>query len=355
MDLSAPRWAGFALALAIGTAGGAVANALSVPLAWMIGSMVASTIAAGLNAPVAMPRPLRHVMVAVLGVMLGSGFTPDLLPRLSEWSVSLLALAVYSAAAGAAGMIYFRFCAGYDRTTAFFAAMPGGLSEMILVGGALGGDARIISLTHAARVLFVVSALPLAFQLLLGYEPAARAAASTAGWLGDLSAREAALLAGCGVFGFLGAHLLRLPAAAIIGPMILSAALHMTGISEARPPDLLIAIAQVVIGTSVGCRFAGVSGRLIVRSLGFAAGSTAILLTTTALFALAVHGLTDLPIAGLVLAYAPGGLAEMSLIALVLSIETAFVATHHMLRILLIVVLAPVVFKRLGGRAPGPP
>ena len=55
------------------------------------------------------------------------------------------------------------------------------------------------------------------------------------------------------------------------------------------------------------------------------------------------------------MAYAPGGLAEMSLIALVLSIETAFVATHHMLRIMLIVVLAPIAFKRLGWEGRKPP
>ena len=136
---------------------------------------------------------------------------------------------------------------------------------------------------------------------------------------------------------------------------MLSAALHLAGASEARPPDLLISIAQVVIGTSVGCRFAGVGARLIGRAIAFAAGSTVILLATTMVFALVVHGLTELPLAGLVMAYAPGGLAEMSLIALVLSIETAFVATHHMLRIFLIVVLAPLAFKRLGWGAADPP
>ncbi|MEM7222123.1 MAG: AbrB family transcriptional regulator [Pseudomonadota bacterium] len=349
MDLSAPRWARFALALAIGALGGALANWLNLPLAWMIGSMTATTLAAAAGAPLAMPRPLRHVMVAVLGVMLGSGFTPEILPQLSEWGVSLFVLVIYSAAAAAAGTVYFRRWAGYDRTTAFFAAMPGGLSEMILVGGAMGGDARIISLTHAARILFVVTTLPIAFQILLGYEPAAREAlAAGSGLLDGLSLKEGALLLGCGVVGFLVAHLLKLPAAAIIGPMAASAALHLAGISEAKPPDLLVSIAQVVIGTSVGCRFAGVTARVIGRALAFAAGSTVILLAISMVFALLVHGLTRLPLAGLVMAYAPGGLAEMSLIALVLSIETAFVATHHMLRIFLIVVLAPTLFRRLG-------
>ena len=48
-----------------------------------------------------------------------------------------------------------------------------------------------------------------------------------------------------------------------------------------------------------------------------------------------------LPIAALVLAFAPGGLAEMSLIALALGVDPAFVSSHHVVRIFLVVVLAP--------------
>ena len=68
-------------------------------------------------------------------------------------------------------------------------------------------------------------------------------------------------------------------------------------------------------------------------------------------FALLLHGATGLPIPTLVLAYAPGGLAEMSLIALALSLDAAFVATHHLVRVFLIVVLAPAFFR--AGSRPG--
>jgi uncharacterized membrane protein AbrB (regulator of aidB expression) len=43
---------------------------------------------------------------------------------------------------------------------------------------------------------------------------------------------------------------------------------------------------------------------------------------------------------------APGGLAEMSLIALVLQVETAFVVCHHVARILMVVVGADLAFRR---------
>lgn len=341
------------LALAVGTAGGWAAHRLQLPLAWMIGAMTATTAAATLGLPIAMPPLLRSVMVAVLGVMLGSGFSPAILERMAEWALSLALLAAYSAAAGTAALLYFRRLCGYDAVTAYFAAMPGGLSEMILVGTEMGGDARIISLSHASRLLLVVLALPFAFQALTGYEPGARPPAGPP--LAGVPLQDLAILAACGVAGFLGARALKVPAAAVVGPMILSAAVHLADWTAAKPPVELVAAAQVVVGAAIGCRFAGVEFGLLRRAVVAALGATAILLGATIGFALALHAAVGLPVQPLVLAYAPGGLAEMSLIALAIGADAAFVATHHIVRIFLIVVFAPAAFRLLRrGPAAGP-
>jgi membrane AbrB-like protein len=339
-------------ALIIGAGGGWAANLLQFPLAWMIGAMGATTLAAALGAPVAMPKIFRTVMVAVLGLMLGSGFSPEILGRASEWMLSLAMLAAYAAAAGGAGWVYFRRVWGYDRVTAYFSAMPGGLTEMVLVGTEMGGDSRIISLTQSSRLLLVVFALPFAFQAFVGYDPALRPAPGLP--LSDVSTSDLAILALCGIAGFLGARAIKLPAAALVGPMVLSAAVHMAGWTAAKPPNELIAAAQVVVGIAIGCRFAGVTLRLIGRTLLAAAGGTVVLLTATILFALGLSGALDLPGEALILAFSPGGLAEMSLIAIAIGADAAFVATHHIVRIFLIVVFAPAAFRLLTRRrAPG--
>jgi membrane AbrB-like protein len=339
------------LALALGAGGGWAAAALQLPLPWMIGSMGATTAAAVLGLPLGLPVAFRHVMVAVLGVMLGSGFSPAILERVAEWAASLTSLALYAAAAGAAGMVYFRRLCGYDPVTSYFAAMPGGLSEMILVGTEMGGDARIISLTHAARLLLVVLALPFAFQFLVGYEPSTRPAAGLP--IVEIPPVDLAVLAACAVAGVFGARALRVPAAAVVGPMILSAAVHLAGWTEAKPPLELVAAAQVVVGAAIGCRFAGTGIGLVRRAVVAAAGGTAVLMAATVAFALALNAGVGLPLEPLVLAFAPGGLAEMSLIALAIGADAAFVATHHIARIFLIVVFAPAAFRllrRLDGR-----
>jgi membrane AbrB-like protein len=341
-----------ALTLTLGAAGGWVAMLLALPLPWMIGAMLATTVPAALGAPMRVHPKLRTAMVTVLGVMLGSQFTPEILGQLDRWVASLTILLVYVVVSGGLAVAFLRKVCRYDRVTAYFSAMPGGLSEMILIGTAMGGDARVISLSHASRILLVVMTLPFAFQFALDYDTGDRPPAGMP--IAEMPGVELAILAAAAVVGYLLARLLRVPAAQVVGPMLVSAAVHLAGISHASPPIELVAASQVVIGAAIGSRFAGVDMRFILRAVAGAAGVTAVLMATTVAFALVLTGLTDAPLSSLVLAYAPGGLAEMSLIALALSIDTAFVATHHIVRIFMVVVLAPMAFRLLGGKARHP-
>ena len=59
---------------------------------------------------------------------------------------------------------------------------------------------------------------------------------------------------------------------------------------------------------------------------------------------------TGLPFPALWLAFAPGGLAEMTLISLAMGIDTAFVSTHHLLRVVFMVTAAPLVFALIRKR-----
>ena len=336
------------LALAIGTAGGAIFQLLGLPLPWMLGAMTGTTIAAASGLPIAMPTRLRNLMVVVLGVMLGSAFTPDLLERLPQWTGSLAALFLYVGVATVLCQAYYQRFGGYDRTTAYFAAAPGGITEMILAGSAMGGDERAISLSHAARILLIVLILPLGFQLFGGYEPANRPPIGDAAL--TIPLYDVAILALCGVVGFFVAARVRLPAGALVGPMVLSAAVHLGGLTDSQLPGELVATAQLVVGASIGARFAGIRVGTILRALALAFGATVLLLAITAAFGAALHALTGLPAQAVLLAFAPGGVAEMSLIALALGIDAAYVATHHVVRIFIIVVTAPLAFRLLRWR-----
>ncbi|MCC7045260.1 MAG: AbrB family transcriptional regulator [Alphaproteobacteria bacterium] len=331
--------------LLLASAGGVVCWWLQSPLPWMIGAMTVVTAAALYGRPVRSLHPLRMAMVTILGVMLGSSFTPDLFSHLVAWPLPLAGLLVYCTVTLGAGVLYFRYAAGADVTTSFFSAAPGGLNEMTIVGAQMGGDERIISLTHAVRILLAVFAIPIWFRVFMDYSPAARAAASVG--ILDVPLLDLAKLGACAVVGgFLGQRL-RLPAWQVLGPMIASAAAHMTGLTAARPPAELISAAQVVMGVGVGCRFAGTRLGEVRGAILHAAVFAVIMIGLAVVSAAVLHQITGLPIAALVLAYAPGGLAEMSLVALALSIDIAFVATHHAFRLLIVLAITPPIFKRL--------
>ncbi|MDX2103376.1 MAG: AbrB family transcriptional regulator [Alphaproteobacteria bacterium] len=337
-------WPRLALTLAIGGVGGLVAAWLRMPLAWMIGAMLAVTAAALMRAPVGLPMPLRRVMITVLGVMLGSTFSPEIVDRAGAWAISLIGLLVYIIATGVLLWWLLRRFAGYDHPTAFFAGMPGGLNEMVILGAAAGGDDRTLALTHSLRVLLVVLIIPIWFRLTIGYDtggllgPAPKAAP---GWL------DLAILIGCAVVGAPTGRLVRLPAPDLVGPMMVSAIVHLTGLTASSPPPLAIAAAQLIIGSAIGCRFAGASVPALVRVARIGIAQTIAMILISLGFAVGLSLLTGAPVPALLLAYAPGGLAEMSLIALYLDTDTAFVATHHIIRIFLVVSLASLLFTVL--------
>lgn len=336
---------GYAIALTIGALGGALFAWFRIPLAWMIGAMVANTIASMLGLKVRVPSQLRALMIVVIGVMLGASFTPELFSHVGEWAITLGGVMLYVAISTAIIYVYFRRLCGYDPATAYFSAAPGGFNEMVMVGGAMGGDDRGIALVHASRVLLVVLTIPFYFRLSGDYVPANSMLPAIGG--GSVSLEDAAILTVCGIVGIVVGRIGRLPAYALLGPMIVSALVHMTSLSAAKPPALVVALAQLVIGSAVGCRFAGTPVRQVRDAIVMSTGATALLMALTLAFAWGVARLTDLSAVDVLLAYAPGGLAEMSLVALALHSDAAFVATHHVFRILVVIVAAPVTFRLL--------
>lgn len=341
-------WGSWALALLLGGAGGALFFVLDLPLPWMLGSMTACTAAALSGWKPAVARPLRGVMIAVLGIMLGSAFTPELAERVPGWSLSLAALFVAMAATTALVMAYLRRFGAFGIPTAYFAAAPGGVNEMVLTGGAMGGDERAIALIHALRILLIVFAIPFGFRLVTGIH--GQSMTITMGTLADLAAADAVVLAACAALGAGAGALLRFPAPGLTGPMAASAAVHLLGLTASHPPAELVVIAQVVTGAGLGARFTGLGWRDVAGTARVALGSTAIMVAVSAGAALALSAFAGLPFAMLLLAFVPGGIAEMCLVALALGQDVAFVSTHHVLRVVMVIVFAPLAF-RLARRA----
>lgn len=333
------------LALAIGAVGGAIFFAAHLPLAWMLGSMVACGAAALAGLPVSAPTIIRPPMVAIIGTVLGSSFTLAILQQAADWPITLIGMIVYVIVAGTFGYVWFSRVGGLDRPTAFFSGMPGGVVEMVTLGAARGADDRMISLVHAARIFLVVLTVPFLLRLFEG--PGQSVAVTT--WIPLSAMSWSGLVWAIGVAAlgvFLGTAL-RFPAPQLLGPLLLSAGVHVAGLTDFVMPSAITSIAQLVLGASIGCRFAGVPRHLMVRVLALSVGATVGLLTLALAIASLVSWITGQSLTALMLAYSPGGLPEMSLVALSLNVGTAFVVVHHLVRVLFVLASAAAGFKLL--------
>lgn len=331
------------LAIAVGTTGGAVFSFWNLPLAWMLGAMTFCLIAAQLRLPISTPSKFRYPMVAVIGVMLGSAFTPEVLYAIPGWTGPILGATAFVVTAGFLGTLFFHKVMRYDSKTALFCGMPGGLMEMLLLADHYGADVRRIALAHSGRVFFTVMTLPFVIEFLTGTGIGATPASGAT--IRDTSVTDGIWFVGTAVGGVLLGKLVRLPSCYLLGPMLLSMIVHGAGWTDFKPPSELVIVAQIGLGTSVGCRFVGMTTREISQIFLVSSAFVFFMLALALLFAYGVSFATGHSTVSLLLAYAPAGVAEMGLIALTLGIEVTLVTSHHIFRIVLVTIGAGIISR----------
>jgi membrane AbrB-like protein len=311
---------------------------LQLPLPWLLGPIFACLIAALAGVPMKGNKLINDAMRSILGVAVGATFTTTLLISMAAMWPTLLMIPVMVACIAVIGVPYFQRVWGFDFATSYYSAMPGGLQDMLAFGEEAGGDVRALSLIHATRVMVVVVALPFILQGYWGADLTnpPGAAAST------IDPSQMLLMVFCGIAGWQGAKALVMFGASILGPLILAAIMALLGVLQHRPPAEAIWMAQFFIGMTVGTKYAGVTGAEVRKDVAAALGFCLILIALTFVFAEAVHLFHLASPMETLLAFAPGGQAEMTVLALIVGADMAFVIAHHVLRIFVVILGAPI-------------
>ncbi len=339
----APHWPTVLLTYAAGTAGGLAAQALHLPLPMLLGSLLAVGAAAiGGVRPLGhlpqAPQWVRMVFVPVIGVAIGGAARPEILSEAPRWVPSLLVLCLFIPLVHYLGYRVITASGRTDPVTAFYGAAPGGLVETVQLGEEAGADVQMLAMLQFLRLILTIVLVPVAFSWMEGHAVGSAGGAAVAGH--GLGVGDVAILGAAAVMGAIVGLRLKLPAGHVLGPILLSAAAHMAGWTEAVPPRWMIAAAQVVIGTSLGVRFAGMPKRRILVALQLALMNGVVSIGGAAVFAVMIAPLAREPARAVFLAFAPGGLVEMGLIALSLKMSILYVTAHHLLRIILAVSFA---------------
>lgn len=333
-------------ALLVAGAAGWIGDRIGAPLPWLLGPLgVCAVVAmAGLHlggVRPSLPLRARAIFAPVIGVAIGSSVTPEVLGQASGWWPSLLAVGGFVIVVQLGNYALLRRLGGYDRPTAYFASSPGGLVDAVMLGELRGGDPAAMATQHFARIALTVAAVPLLLAA-AGLPTRGPMAAETVA----AEVVDALILLPIAVLGAVAGTRLRLPAAPLLGPLILSAAAHLAGLTDAAMPPALVHLAQLVVGARLGLQFAGVGGRDVARGFALAALSVALSLTVAAGLALSLSPMVGVPVPAVFLAFAPGGVAEMGLIAVALGVEPAYVILHHLLRIIATITVLPQIYDR---------
>ncbi len=333
-------------AILIAAIGAIIFIYLNLPLPWLLGSLFITSIAIRFK-NLRIKKPNNYFTTparVIIGVTIGSAFTPAILSELDNYIYSLLFVIPYVILTAFLGILYYWKLQGFDKKTAYLSAMPGGVIEMVLLGEELKANVAKITLVQASRLFFLVLTLPFIIQYVFQIDISGNKLITEP--IGNMRIADIFILVAVGIIGFIFAKKINMPAAALIGPMIISMIAFASGWVESKPPDELLKFVQVIIGASIGFTFKGVKVKEIVKTLVGTFGHFVILAILTAIFVALVHYTLDFPTISILLAFMPGGQTESNLIAILVAANVPYITMHHIVRLIIVFNLAPLFARK---------
>jgi len=328
----------------VAAVGGFLFNLLDVPAAWLSGSVVAVGLLCATRRAVPMSPSLTDAAMLLAGTSMGAAATPEALAAFARYPTSLMLLALSIVAVVATSGLWLGRLSRWNRLDALLASMPGALSTVMAVAADRNASVGPIAVVQSFRLAVLVVVLPSVLFALGGGEGTVvlEGVAMSAGALGAL------LLLGWGV----GEVLRRLGMAAplLLGTTLVSGTGHALGLVDGLMPPSITTFGLVLLGCYIGLRFRTVDRHALVASMPAAFASFILSIIVASAFAFAAAGLAHVPFGTALIAFAPGGLEAMTVLALIMGFDPIFVGSHHLARFLGIGLALPVIVGWMGRR-----
>ena len=325
------------LTLALSAIGGGIATLFGLPASWMVGGVVAVTAGSIAGLPIRMPDRLRDVAFLLIGMSMGASVAPDSLRLIASWPVTIAALALelvlIIALTGWMLARFFKLGAG----TAYLSSFPGHLSFVMGIASAGVGNARQIVIIQVIRILMLTICVPIG-TVFLPIDHFAPPVATEFLNLWQLLA----LAAACVALGLVFMRL-KIPAGFVLGAMAAATAAKLGGLYTEAMPAPLVLVTFVLTGALIGSRFSGISRREIFIAAKGGVIATAMTVGIVTLVAWLASLIVDMPYGQIWLGLAPGALEGMGALGIALGYDTAFIAAHHVIRLLMLSFAIPAV------------
>jgi hypothetical protein len=338
----------FVVTLIIGGVGGAIFSLIDLPLPWTIGSIFFASAAGILGVRIYVPQVIITFSRIILALVIGSRISPDFFFHLTQWSDSVAGLIVCVISSSALCYLFLRYAVGYSAPTAYYSALPGGFDQMTLLGTEAGGDDKVISIIQTFRQFIIVISVPI-FINILSVEDFTKSAAAVShsqiyGFGGPIDLMWMVMSA---AIGYYIARVLKIPVGGFIGPLIVFGFVSSLGLTSSAPPQDISAISQIFIGGSYGVRFRGVEIKFLRKTIFISILSTLIHINMMMLFIFVffIDSNHYLRTDNMVIAFSPGGIIEMAILAFSLGEDISYVSLHHIIRTVGLLIFAPIYYK----------
>jgi membrane AbrB-like protein len=322
---------GILKALAVGIPAGYLFHRLHTPIPWMIGPMIAVAALNLMGVRMHSPPYARQMGQVILGSAVGLYFTSSVVAELAGNFLAIVAATVAVFVVGGLGALTLSRASGVDAKSTFFASIPGGAMAMAVLADHYGAKVVPVAVAHSLRVSLVVILIPLA--LTYGGIPLVAAAYRPevplnywilAPWL----------LFGC-LLGEVSERL-HLHNGYLLTPIFFGAALTISGVQLSAVPHGFTDFAQLMFGLVLGARYERAFFVRYKLFIPFALLNSFFILLASVIAGTVLAWAFKLPIATMIMATAPGGLAEMTITAQALQISVPLVVAFHLFRVVVV-------------------
>jgi len=320
----------------------------SIPLAWFLGPMLITSLASLAGLRIRMPKLILSSILVLLGLYIGNYIDKNLFAQIHQWAWTSLIMLIYIILSVLIVSKYLQIFSKYERKTSIFSAAPGALGPlMILAEEEKKADLSQVATSHLIRLIIIITIFP--FIVDSFYEIEKVKVASKI--IEDQSLTSLVILIISSVALIFIFDKFKIPAALLSGTLIASGFMQLTDIASYQFSPDIVDYCLLILGASVGCRFANKTFAEIGRNALHSFVATFLLVILGLMAALAASLIIDKNFFTLLLSYCPGGIYEVAVIAIFFDLDPEFVSFHHIIRLLMILFIVPIMLKIIEKKA----
>ena len=333
----------FAWVIVVSIPGAFIADYFSVPLAWFLGPMLVTSIATLGGLKTKMPRLVLSTVLIFLGLYIGNYVDKSLFSQIHQWAWTSLIMLAYIIISVLLVSKYLQNFSGYEKKTSVFSAAPGALGPLLILAEDEKSDLSQVATAHLIRLIIIITVFP--FIVNSFYDTESIQVVETINENQNIG--HLLILIVLSIILIVLFDKLKIPAALLAGTLVASGFLQITEIASYKLPANIIDYCLLILGASVGCRFADKTFKEVAKNTVHSFVAT-LLLVLLGLVAAFVAGLViDKNFFTLLLSYCPGGIYEVAVIAIFFDLDPEFVSFHHIIRLLMILFVVPVILRFL--------